>query len=186
MIPGSVEYNGETYMVTGIADCAFEGCDLGNVSLPNTIETICDHAFHDCTGLTTITLPESVTDIGQNVFWWCVDLKRVICKAVTPPHAVWTAFWYNFERATLFVPAEALEAYNTHQVWSRFTHIVPFIGAGPGDTNGDGAINIADVTNRINQLLSSDDLPAWSDVDGDGNVTIKDVTILIEMLLNGD
>lgn len=186
MIPGSVEYDGQAYTVTGLADCAFEGCDLNSVYLPNTIELIRDDAFHDCTGLKTIIIPESVTEICQNAFWWCVDLKRVICKAVTPPDAFWTAFWYNYERATLFVPAEVLEVYRTHQVWGRFTHIVPFVGAGPGDINGNGEINIADVTGLIDQLLSGDELPDYFDVNGDGDVTIGDVTALIDMLLGTD
>lgn len=183
IIPSSVEYEGVSYAVTGIAPCAFEGCNLSSVYLPNSIESINKNAFDACTGLEVITIPESVTSIDQNAFWWCSDLKRVICKAVTPPDAFWTAFWYNYDKATLFVPNEALEVYRTHQVWSRFTQIVPFIGAGPGDINGDGAISIADVSNLIDQLLSGEELPAYIDVNGNGEVTISDVSFLIDMLL---
>lgn len=183
IIPSSVEYEGVSYAVTGIAAYAFEGCNLNSVYLPNSIESINQSAFDDCTGLEVITIPESVTSIDQNAFWWCSDLKRVICKAVTPPDAFWTAFWYNYDKATLFVPNEALEVYRTHQVWGRFTQIVPFIGVGPGDINGDGAISIADVSNLIDQLLSGEELPAYIDVNGNGEVTISDVSFLIDMLL---
>ena len=79
---------------------------------------------------------------------------------------------------------ESLEAYRAHEEWGKFTHIVPFLGAGPGDVDGNGSINITDVTNLIDQLLSGDELPAWSDVNGDGNVSISDVTALIDILLN--
>ena len=84
------------------------------------------------------------------------------------------------------MPDQSLEAYRAHVEWGKFTHIVPFLGAGPGDINGDGNIAINDVTNLIDQLLSGDELPAYADVNGDGNVGIKDVTILIDMLLNGN
>ena len=60
------------------------------------------------------------------------------------------------------------------------------MGAGPGDINGDGKIAISDVTNLINQLLASGEMPAFCDVNGDGKVSIADVSTLIELLLNGN
>ena len=183
IIPSSVEYDGKTYPVTGIATYAFENCNLNSVYLPNSILSIWDYAFYGCTGLKVITLPESVTLIEQLAFRWCSDLKTVICKAVTPPNAFGTAFSSNYAKATLYVPFESLEAYQNHASWGRFTHIVPFIGAGPGDINGDGSVAISDATNLIDMLLGGDELPAWADVDGDGAVGIKDVTTLIDMLL---
>ena len=55
-----------------------------------------------------------------------------------------------------------------------------------GDANGDGKVNITDVTTIINYLLSGDgsaiDLSA-ADVDGNGTVKITDVTELINILL---
>ena len=57
-----------------------------------------------------------------------------------------------------------------------------------GDANGDGRVNINDVTTVINYLLSGDgssiDLSA-ADLDGNGTVKINDVTELINLLLNG-
>jgi hypothetical protein len=49
-IPESVEYNGKTYKVTSI----------GNF------------AFNDCSGLTSITIPNSVTTIGYSAFSGCI------------------------------------------------------------------------------------------------------------------
>ena len=91
-----------------------------------------------------------------------------------------------YDQATLYVPYESLESYQAHAEWGKFSRIVPFIGAGPGDVNGDGSIAINDVTNLIDLLLSGEELPAWVDVNGDGNVTIADVTVLIDMLLSGN
>ncbi len=57
-----------------------------------------------------------------------------------------------------------------------------------GDVDGDGRVNIIDVTELIDYLLSDDssavDLEA-SDVDNDGRVNIIDVTELIDFLLSG-
>ena len=84
---------------------------------------------------------------------------------------------------TIFVPNESLEAYRAHREWGKFTHIVPFIGAGPGDIDGDGSIAISDVSGIIDMLLEGGALPAYCDVNGDGLVSIADVSALIDILL---
>jgi surface protein len=54
-----------------------------------------------------------------------------------------------------------------------------------GDVDGDGNINITDVTVLIDCLLSGMTPPAAADCDQDGNVNITDVTVLIDYLLAG-
>ena len=56
-----------------------------------------------------------------------------------------------------------------------------------GDVNGDGAVDIADVTALIDLLLSGNsELRAPSDLDSNGRLTIEDVTLLIDRLLTGE
>ena len=55
----------------------------------------------------------------------------------------------------------------------------------PGDIDGDGQVNIADVTALIDLLLSGNVGNNAADVDGDGQVSISDVTALIDILLSG-
>ena len=63
----------------------------------------------------------------------------------------------------------------------------PVVTGQPGDVDGDGTVNISDVTALIDYLLSdSADINLDnSDVDTDGAVNITDVTTLIDMLLAG-
>ena len=178
--------------VTSIGDYTFFGSTaLTSISIPNSVTSIGNGAFQDCKGLTSIDIPNSVTSIGNYAFYDCRGLTSIVCFAKTPPSTGDEVFytWSSpdiYDNATLFVPNESLEAYQSHEEWGKFLHIVPFLGAGPGDINGDGNIAINDVTNLIDQLLSSDELPAYADVNGDGVVTIKDVTDLIDMLLGGN
>ena len=53
-----------------------------------------------------------------------------------------------------------------------------------GDLNGDGAIDVSDVTDLINKILGTVELPLERcDLNGDGEVNVTDVTTLINMIL---
>ena len=156
------------------------GCK--NTVFPNSVSSIGAYSFYGCALLTDVILPETVTSIGKCAFKNCTGLSRVICQSVIPPVAGGNCFDY-YRPLTLFVPYESLEAYRAHEEWGNFSLIVPFLGAGPGDVNGDGNVNISDVTGLVNVLLKGGELPAYCDVNGDGQVNISDVTALINMLL---
>lgn len=64
VVPEKVVYNDKVYTVTKIAG-AFFMCDgLTSVSLPETITTIESQSFEKCTKITTVNIPGSVTYIG--------------------------------------------------------------------------------------------------------------------------
>ena len=57
----------------------------------------------------------------------------------------------------------------------------------PGDVNGDGQVNITDVTMLINALMSEDFsniVTDNADLNGDGSINITDVTTLINMVMS--
>ena len=63
--------------VTTIGSCAFNECTgLTSITLPDSITTIEWSAFEGCTSLTSITLPNSVTTIGFSAFEGCTGLTR--------------------------------------------------------------------------------------------------------------
>ena len=77
-IPSSVKYSGTTYSVTSIGDHAFHNCTgLTSVAIPNSVTSIGESAFHGCTGLTSMTIPNSVKDIGYLAFAGCSGLTSV-------------------------------------------------------------------------------------------------------------
>lgn len=72
IIPESVSFNSETYKVTSIDNCAFDGCTgLTSIEIPNSVTEIGMDAFRGCTGLTSIVIPNSVTEIGWSAFADC-------------------------------------------------------------------------------------------------------------------
>ena len=78
-IPGNVTYEGSVYRVTSIGNSAFSGCSgLTSVSIGNSVTSIGHWAFERCSGLTSITIPNSVTSIGGDVFSGCSGLTSIV------------------------------------------------------------------------------------------------------------
>ena len=62
----------------GIAGAVFEGCSgLSSVTIPNSVTSIGSSAFSGCTGLTSVTIPNSVTSIGAGAFSDCTGLTSI-------------------------------------------------------------------------------------------------------------
>ncbi len=70
--------NGE-YTVTGISYNAFKGCkNIKGIEIPSTVNSIGIQAFGDCSSLTTINLPESLTELSKSIFLNCSSLEHLI------------------------------------------------------------------------------------------------------------
>ena len=133
VIPESVTYNGKTYTIASIGGYAFAGCP----------------------GLTSVTIPNTVTTINQNAFNGCTGLKTIECKATTPPALGDNAF--TSYDATLVVPSSSESVYKSAAGWSNFkfkeeSSETPGSGENSGEDSGSdnsGSDNTYGLTCKI-------------------------------------
>ncbi|MDR3268782.1 MAG: leucine-rich repeat domain-containing protein [Tannerella sp.] len=82
-------------------------------------------AFYKCSSLTSITIPNSVTNIGEHPFSGCYRLTSVEVLRTTPlslDYEVFSGVLLSF--ATLTVSSGSISAYQSAAPWNSFGTIV--------------------------------------------------------------
>ena len=78
-----------------IGSTAFECTKLKQITLPNSVTTIGDEAFRYCSNLNNVVIPNSVTTIGDEAFRYCSNLNNVVI-----PNSVTSLGEYAFDHCT--------------------------------------------------------------------------------------
>lgn len=121
--------------VTKIGDFAFSGCKKltsiivasGNTVFDSRgncnaiIETKTNRLIHGCANT---VIPESVTEIGDNAFYGCENLKEIILLQTDPSKIIGLEA-LPMEQATFYVPIESFVAFLEYPFCSEFADIRP-------------------------------------------------------------
>ena len=78
IIPESFTYDNQQYSVTSIGQGAFKEAKIISVTIPNTVTKIGEKAFMSCYILVTVDIPNSVTEIGDEAFRDCESLTGIV------------------------------------------------------------------------------------------------------------
>ena len=100
--------------------------------------------------------------------------------------------WSNYE-GTVTIPADGNYVFSFYRENTNnqnqlvFSDITLYKAkAKKGDVNGDGNVNVADVTALVNALQPEAEKPAAADVDGDSDVDADDVKALVDLILHNE
>ena len=100
----------------------------GVITFDGEVTKIGSSAFYN-RGITSVTIPESVTEIGDSAFNYCSRLTSVFCRATTPPIFGSSMFGYYDEdeegycdelNGRIYVPSASVKAYRNAWGWAGY------------------------------------------------------------------
>ncbi len=161
---------------------SFSGCtSIPSITINGNVSEIPSECFYGCTAVTEVVLPDSLHTIQAWAFGGCANLEYIEIPVSVTNIAV-SAF-LNDPNLTLGV------WYGTTGYDYAIAQNIPYIlldGVKLGDANGDGIVNINDVTAIQQHLAEYVFLEGISlhaaDADQNGEVKIDDATLLQEFL----
>ena len=99
---------------------AFYGCGLTDLVIPEGVQTIGSHAFSS-NSLKNLTLPSTITSIGESTFRYNYGLQSITCNAATPPTLGDDAF-YGCNIQEVKVPLASIAAYRKVYGWKNYSN----------------------------------------------------------------
>ena len=149
--------------------------------LGSGVEEVGDYAFYNVPAQ-SFTIPSNVQYIGTQAMAGMTGLQAITARPRTVPELgddVWAGVNQPAVELTVNV-----DGYDQAEQWKEFK-IVKKLGL-LGDANGDGVVNVSDITAVINYILgmtSSNFVFDNADVNEDGVINVSDITGIINIIL---
>ena len=106
---------------------ALDRTGLKSITIPNSVIEIGPCAFEECRNLKTITIPEKVTFLGTNAFHSCTGLTEAIVLPKTPPVCENNGAFYNTSECPIYVPKASVDSYKKAEYWKDWAHRIKAI-----------------------------------------------------------
>ena len=107
-----------------------DGEEVIDLVIPDGVTSICSYLFYHCSSLNSITIPSTVTSIGEKAFANIPDLTDVYCYPESIPATTTNPFEGSYiEGVTLHVPEASISLYKKTGFWKTFKYIVPIVEA---------------------------------------------------------
>ena len=140
VIPESIGVNGTTYSVTSLGNYCFCASGLTSITIPNSVTSLGKSCIDGCSGLTSVTIPNSVTSLGNYCFSDCSGLTEVHVNRETPPATGGKIFEACESLQTIYVPTGASANYE-FDPWNAYKIVEEDVQSGITAVTAEGAAN---------------------------------------------
>ena len=128
--------------VTTIGASAFKGINASVINIPSTLSVLETEVFADNLALTSIAIPENITEIKDNAFSGCTNLTEITMESMTPPSVTSTSLPSSV--TAIYVKYGAYDTYKAQ--WTDYADKIVRLPAIPS------TITII-VNNYLNELV---------------------------------
>ena len=151
-------YKGEKY---AIGNNVFKyNSSITSITIPNSVTSIGDYAFLSCLSLTNVTIGKGVINMGGGVFYGCLSITTITLLGEIPPVIINTDddYEYDFtpqqyETVVLYVPEGSLDVYKSAYVWKEFFNIKEFDNTGIENLEAGSFNGLSDVYYDLNGCI---------------------------------
>lgn len=163
------------------------------VVLPEGLLTIEGNAFYNCSTLQGITIPSTVSVIGNGAFNGCKGLNAITCNAKIPPICGSGVFnGVPKDNFTVEVPEEAVAKYQTESGWSDFRRIAAHYDFSLSRSqmrvlNAEQSnLYLLRAPSGYAWSVDTQSLPSWITVSPTSGVGKTDITITVAEMTDAD
>ncbi len=97
---------------------------LTKVTIPNSVKVIGDRCFQTCINLSHLTIGPGVEEIGNYAFDDCRSLDTIVVDRATPPTCQPLTFFRVPKDIPVYVPVGSKVLYEQAEAWSAFTNFI--------------------------------------------------------------
>ena len=140
-------------------DGGFENCYMFKaVDIPEGVSNILHSAFDFLQYATELTLPSTITFIGDDAFCRLFFLEQMTVKAIDPPYLEEGAFLNTNRDIPVYIPMGTIEAYRSAPYWSEFTNFieVDFDGVDEQEDNVEMEVYPNPTRNLVHVMLPNE------------------------------
>ena len=111
--------NEKECLVTALSDNCFNSSNITSITIPPSVTSLGDGFFQDCTSLTSITIPSSIASIDTFCFYDCNKLETIYFKGSRPNDLINSSIPTT---CIFYVPKEYLQDYKD-AIGSKYSYI---------------------------------------------------------------
>lgn len=146
--------------LTEIGKSAFDFCmNLTSIVIPNSVTNIACDAFYGCVNLTTINIPNSVTNVEERAFYGCASLT-----SINIPNSITNIACQTFDGCTslttIYIPSSITDIGN--RAFAGCTElmsiIIPSSVTNIGDSAFKGCAKLTTVTIQNSEIKLGEDI----------------------------
>ena len=157
-----------------------------NVTIPSSIKPgdgkiysvvgIWDGAFSNCAA-TSITIPSSITSLGNNIFEGCTNLKNITFEAASPMTLTnVNSLPYDIP---IYVPSSAVAAYKAAEGWSEHKNQIMAVGTKTEyDLTGFYAVKAETGRSVLHERIGEDHLAEVVTLKIEGTINSYDLMVM--------